>query len=103
MLVCAFHLVIQERVVDECVCLLWNLHKYIEHGGSTLLRQSYSFRESLEVQPAGMTSLVIHIAFLNIWRKPVRQSQVAATLDMDAGIDKIVCRSQEILAVSVCQ
>ena len=29
---------------------------------------------------------VMHIAFLNIWRKPVQQSQVAATLDMDAGI-----------------
>ena len=30
-LVSAFHLVIQEGVVDECVCLLWNLHKHIEH------------------------------------------------------------------------
>ena len=100
-LVSAFHLVIQEGAVDECECLLWNLHKHIEHRGSTFLRQSDSFRESFEVQPARMTCPVIHIAFLKIWRKSVHQSQVAATLDMDAGIDKIVCRSQEILAISV--
>ena len=93
-LVSAFHLVIQEGAVDECVCLLWNLHKHIEHRDSTFLRQSDSFRESFKVQPAGMQRPVIHIAFLNIWRKPVYQSQVAATLDMDAGIDKIVCRKR---------
>ena len=53
------HLVIQEGVVDECVCLLWNLHKHIEHGGSTFLRQSESFRESFKVQPTGMQRPVI--------------------------------------------
>ena len=78
-LVSTFHLIIQKGVVDKYVCLLWNLHKHIEHGGSTFLRQSDSFRESLKVQPTRMQRPVIHIAFLNIWRKPVRQSQVAAT------------------------
>ena len=48
-LVSAFHFVIQEGLIDECVCPLWYLRKHIECWCCAFLRQSDSFSESFEV------------------------------------------------------